>query len=435
MLARVRARPWHLALAIAFPVACRSGSASRDAVEQAPATSAVAVADAAPAPPAASVSEVASSSRTPRPDASPVPSSLDLDAGARSCRVVRGPIELPVRGAVGLIARGDEIACVQNEDGRARVTRYPAPPIASSPTAPPPTEPAASGVSAGLAVGCAWAGSRIFCPDRSGAVHRVRPDGSDDRIVASSRSGSRVAGASVAPDRTVLAYLASRKTSEGWVSEAWLAVDDEPPARLSEDGSGATSVALADHAGGVVAVTVDARTALTAMHARSLALDAARDGGVHLGEDTVVFVGGPGDRRTGAALAVTSPGSGWSLLPIAKDVGSFGLAVVRIESPPRVEEPVTWSMYPNGLDPAPVAAVSSGSHTWVARVLPQSADVGATHVLQLGRVDEQGAFAALDRVPTSGNVKDVALAVDSRGALWVGWLDASGAWLERLQCR
>jgi hypothetical protein len=429
MLARVRARPWHLALAIAFPAACRSGSASRDAGEQAPV--AIAVAEAAPPPPAASVSEVASSPRAPGTDASPAPSSIDLDAGARSCRVLRGPIELPVRGAVGLVARGDEIACVQNEDGRPHVTRYPTPPIASPPAAPPASEPAGGGVSAGLAVGCAWAGSRVFCPDRSGAVHRSRPDGSDDRIVASSRSGSRVAGASTAPDRTFLSYLASRKTSEGWVSEAWLAVDDEPPERLSEDGSGATSVALAEHTGGVVAVTVDARTALTAMHARSIALD----GGVHLGEDTVVFVGGPGDRRTGAALAVTSLGSGWSLLPIAKDVGSFGLAVVRIESPPRVEEPVTWSMYPNGLDPAPVAAASSGPHTWVARVLPQSAVVGAPHLLQLGQVDARGMFAALDRVPTSGNVKDVALAVDGRGALWVGWLDGSGAWLERLQCR
>jgi hypothetical protein len=348
---------------------------------------------------------------------------------------VRGPIELPVRGAVGLVARGDEIACVQNEDGRPHVTRYPTPPIAPSPTAPPPSEPAGAGVSAGLAVGCAWAGGRVFCPDRTGAVHRARPDGTDDRIVASSRTGSRVAGASLPPDRTLLAYLASRKTSEGWVSEAWLAVDDEPPEKLSEDGSGATSVTLAEHTGGIVAVTVDARTALTAMHARTIAFDAARDGGVHLGEDTVVFVGGPGDRRTGAALAVTPSGAGWSLLPIAKDVGTFGLAVVRIESPPRVEEPVTWSMYPNGLDPAPVAAASSGPHTWVARVLPQSAEVGATHLLQLGHVDGKGTFAALDRVATSGNVKDVALAVDGRGALWVGWLDASGAWLERLQCR
>jgi hypothetical protein len=401
--------------------------------------------------PAVSAGQVASSAHPAVAEASVVPSSLDMDAATRSCRVVRGPIELPVRGAVTLVVRADEIAALQNEDGRPHVTRYPTTPIDSqgesagvlparrpigpAPGAPPASEPAANGVSAGLAVGCAWAGARVFCPDRSGGVHRARPDGSDDRIVASSRSGSRVAASALASERAVLAYLASRKTSEGWVSEAWLAVDDEPPVRLSEDGSGATSVTLAEHAGGIVAVTVDARTALTAMHARTIASEPARDAGVRLGEDTVVFVGGPGDRRTGAALAVAPSGSGWALLPIAKDAGSFGLAVVRIESPPRVEEPVTWSMYPNGLDPAPIAAAAGGPLTWVARVLPQSAEVGASHVLQLGQVDARGSFAALDRVPTNGNPKDVALAVDGRGALWVGWLDASGAWLERLQCR
>jgi hypothetical protein len=424
MLARVRARRWLLALAIASSAACRPGTERRDAGEPTPAASA-----------GADVAAVPSSPPAPDANASVVPSSVDMDAGSRSCRVVRGPIELPVRGVMALLVRGDEIACLQNEDGRPHVTRYPTPAVGPSPAVPPASEPAGTGATTGLAVGCAWAGGRVFCPDRSGAVHRARPDGSDDRIVASSRSGSRVAAAALAPERAVLAYLASRKTSEGWVSEAWLAVDDEPPVRLSEDGSGATSVTLAEHAGGVVAVTVDARTALTAMHARTIASEAARDAGVRLGEDTVVFVGGPGDRRTGAALAVAPAGSGWALLPIAKDVGSFGLAVVRIESPPRVEEPVAWSMYPNGLDPAPIAAAAGGPLTWVARVLPQSADVGAPQVLQLGQVDAQGAFAALDRVPTRGNPKDVALAVDGRGAVWVGWLDASGAWLERLHCR
>ena len=59
-------------------------------------------------------------------------------------------------------------------------------------------------------------------------------------------------------------------------------------------------------------------------------------------------------------LAVAPDGPSWSLLPIAKDVGSFGLAIVRLDEPPRVDEPVVWSMYPNGLDPAPIAAASGG---------------------------------------------------------------------------
>jgi hypothetical protein len=342
---------------------------------------------------------------------------------------VRGPIELPLKSAVTLFLRGDSLEALQNDDGRPRLTAFGTGPAPTS--SPPAREAAEPGVtSRGLGVACARAGEYAFCPDRSGGVHRSRLEGTGDRIVASSRAGSRV-GAGLLGARAAVSYLASRKTSEGWVSEAWLTVDDDPPLRISEDGSGATSLALAEHKGGLFALAIDARAALTALHARTIAYD----GQVRLGEDVVVFVGGPGDRRTGAALGVPGSGPGWALLPIAKDVGTFGLAVVRLGDPPRVDEPVVWSMYPNGLDPAPIAAAVSGGKTWVARVLPQAAEPGAPRVLELGQIDAEGAFASRGTLPTSGNASDVALAVDAAGALWIAWVDAAGAWLERLSCR
>jgi hypothetical protein len=337
-------------------------------------------------------------------------------------------VELPTKGAVLLTPRSEQVDCTLNEDGHPRTLSLASPPVPPSPAAAP--EKVDGGVSVGLTVPCAAAGEAFFCPDRTGGVHRARLDGSEDRVVASSRSGSRVAAAML-EGHALLAYIASRKTSEGWVSEAWLTVDEGSPQRLSEDGSGATSVAFAEYKGGVLAVTVDARTALTAMHARPISYDAH----AKLGEDVVVFVGGPGDRRTGVALSIASDGTGWSLLPIAKDVGSFGLAVVRLDAPPRVDEPVVWSMYPNGLDPAPIAAAGSASAGWVARVAPQSPEPGAHRVLQLGKVDAQGAFVERDRVATNGSASHVAVALDARGALWVGWLDPAGAWVERLSCR
>jgi hypothetical protein len=179
---------------------------------------------------------------------------------------------------------------------------------------------------------------------------------------------------------------------------------------------------------------IDARTALTAMHARAVGYEHS----VQLGEDAVVFVGGPGDRRTRAALAVAPGGPSWSLLPIAKDVGSFGLAIVRLDEPPRVDEPVVWSMYPNGLDPAPIAAASGGGRTaatWVARVRPRAAEPASPRVLELGQVAADGTFAPRDIVPTTGNVADVALVLDAVGALWLAWLDGAGSFVERLACR
>ncbi len=393
--------------------------------------------NAPPSPSSGPAAPTGSATSGLQPDGAPAQAAPDAassaalasDAGAGSCRTLRGPVELPTKGSVLLSLRSEQVDCTVNDDGRPRTVSF-ASQFAAAPQSGALPERVDGGVSPGLTVPCAAAGGAVFCPDRTGGVHRAGFDGSEDRVVASSRSGSRVAAA-LLEGHVLLAYIASRRTSEGWVSEAWLTVDDGSPQRLSEDGSGATSVAFAEYKSGVLAVSVDARTALTAMHARPIGYD----GHVKLGEDAVVFVGGPGDRRTGVALAVGSDGTGWSLLPIAKDVGSFGLAVVRLDFPPRVDEPVVWSMYANGLDPAPIAAARGAIAAWVARVAPQSAEPGARRVLQLGMVDAQGGFVEKDRVPTNGNASNVALALDARGALWVGWLDTAGAWVERLSCR
>jgi hypothetical protein len=345
--------------------------------------------------------------------------------------VIRGPVELPVRSPAALVVRRETLDVVLNEGGKPRTASFPTgaiPPIAAPPAA---REAADGGTAAGSAVACAASADHLFCPDRTGAVHRTTREGAGDYLAASSRSGSRISAATLADSHTALGYLASRQTSEGWVSEAWLAVDDEAPVRLSEDGSGATSLALASRKASVMALTVDARAALTALHVRPVTFE----GHAQLGEDEVVFVGGPGDRRTAATIALPPSGPAWALLPISRDIGSFGMAVVRVEDPPRVDEPVLWSMYPNGLDPAPVASVVEGAKTWVARVRPQSPEPGATPVLELGSVSSGGSFTPHDIVTAAAKLTDVALAADRQGGLWVAWMDGVGSWLERVVCR
>jgi hypothetical protein len=228
-----------------------------------------------------------------------------------------------------------------------------------------------------------------------------------------------------------LTYLASRQTTEGWVTEAWLAVDDQPPVRLSEDGAGATGLALATQGSGLLALYLDARAALTAMHARTVTVDGDKP---RLGEDAVVFVGGPGDRRMQAALVAPPGGPAWGLLPLSRDVGTFGAVAVRIEDPPRVEAQATWSPYPNGLDPASIAAVPAAPRPWVARIRPAAAAPSSPRVVEIGLVEADGTFLARDTIATKGTASDAALALDARGALWVGWVDAAGSWVERLAC-
>jgi hypothetical protein len=347
---------------------------------------------------------------------------------------VRGPIEFPVRAPALLALRGEGVDAIFNEDGHPRIISHAAP---SPPIGPVPAgrELAQGDKSQAIAVPCAAGGERIFCPDRSGAVHGTTRGANEDRIVANSRPASRIAAATFGGTHTAVAYLASRQTSEGWVSEAWLAVDEDRPLRISEEGSGATALGLAPRGSGLLALMVDARTALTAMHARTIAFGTP----VRLGEDAVVFVGGPGDRRTRAALAVPPSGIAWSFLPISRDVGSFGLAIVKLDEPPKVDEPVVWSMYPNGLDPAPIAAVASavaGAPTaWVARVRPQETAPSSPRVLELGPLAADGSFVQGAAIPTTGNATDVALSIDRFGALWLTWVDTAGSWLERLSCR
>lgn len=358
-----------------------------------------------------------------------------IDAGPSTCRVILGPRQLPVRSPVSLAFRGAEVDAVLNEDGKPRVLSLPAGPVATNAAG---TKETLDGVpAAGSTVGCAVAGDRVFCPDRGGNIHRTTRAGGDEHLAASARVGSRIA-AGLLDGHPAFAYLASRETSEGWVTEAWLGVDDAAPVRVSEDGAGATAIALAQHGAGLLVLGVDARAALTAMHARVVTYT---DKPV-LAEDFVVFVGGPAERRTNPAVALGPTGAGLGLLPIAKDASDFGLALVRLDEPPHVDEPVGWSMYPNGLDPAPVAAavgphVSGGMVTWVARERPVNATPSSPKVLEIGEV--RG--TALDFVPrqivagTSGKVKDLSLVVDGHDALWLAWLDAAGAWLERLTCK
>jgi hypothetical protein len=388
------------------------------------------------------VAPPAASSAAPEASASPASSAASrvavpvairsLDGSAGPCRAVRGPVELPMRAPATFVVRSDRVDVVLDDDGRPRLASFQAGPLASlSLVSPPPAREPAETAARGSRLQCATAGEVAFCPDRSGAVHRSGLAGEGDRIVASGRIGTRVAASLIGGAHTALAYLASRKTTEGWVSEAWLEVDEDAPLRLSEDGSGATAVDLAMRGATLLALSIDARSALTAMHARPILYQ----GGARLGEDAVVFVGGPGDRQTAGTLALPSAGPGWALLPIGRDVADFGLAIVRLDDPPRVDEPTVWSMYPNGLDPASVAAVVRGAGVWVARVRPQAADPASAHVLELGEVGADGSFTPRDIVPTANLPNDVSLALGPHGDLWLAWVDTSGSWVERLACR
>jgi hypothetical protein len=278
------------------------------------------------------------------------------------------------------------------------------------------------------APGCASAGGFLFCMSAAGELHRTTLAGEHDAMIAKGRPGASISASTIGPGHTVVAFLGDRKTSEGTVTMAFAALDENAPVQLSEEGSGATFVALAPRADQAVAMYIDARRALTPLHARVLT---AKAGKLELDRDAVLFVGEGTEGRTSGAMVVGPSGAAYGLLPIFKDTTTFGLAAIRIDERPRDDAEVTWSTYPGGLDFAPVAATSGASPMRVLRVRPASSEATAKKVLELGEITDNGAWKPLCAVAERASFNDVSLLADRFGTLWIVYTDGDGTWIER----
>jgi hypothetical protein len=275
---------------------------------------------------------------------------------------------------------------------------------------------------------CAAAGDVFYCPDASGAVHRSRGTPDSESVVARSKPGTDVAAATLG-GHSLVAYIADRVTTEGLVREAWVTMDGAAPVRVSEDGSGATFVDLAPRGDTLLALTIDARVAMTPAHARVLSLAGDK---LAIGKDAVIFVGGAAERHNAGRLVTGPGGAAFALIPVSEDVRRFGMAAIAIDDPPVDDARVVWSFYPNGLDPAPVAATRGGGAMHVARVRPKSDTADAPHVLELGMLDATGGFRPSCIAAESTFVKDVEVVEGRQKSLWVFYRTPAGSYLARV---
>lgn len=341
--------------------------------------------------------------------------------------MVFGPIQQPWIGDALLLATPNGVELVTHRAGIPTTTEIAAP----TPTGPRVAKVAFEGAAERVSSPpCAVAGPYVFCMDTAGAIHRTPRVGGADALVAHGRPGSRIAAEVVGGTHTVVAFLVDREGGGGVTREAFAVADTSPPVRISEDGSGASSVTLLPRGPSVVAMLVDARSAMTPVHARALDW---KDGALAVGPDAVLFVGGGAETHTRGVVASSAKGVSFALVPIAGESG-FGMAAVRLYDPPTIDAPTVWSMYPNGLDPAPIAATTGTSPIRVARVRPVDARPDSPRAVELGRLDEEGTFASYGLVSTTGRVANVAVAADAMGTLWIYYTDATGSWLERRIC-
>lgn len=380
--------------------------------------------------------------------------SVASDAGPSSCRLVYGPAEQPFRGPAAIVTTLTELRLVANDGGRPRIYPVPlaAPPPASASSIVPPRSSSFVGM---RWPPCEIAGKWAYCQAAGGLVYRTTLGGADTKQIVKSRASTRIAAAPLGADHAVVATLDVRRTSEGDMLQAFVTLDDGETVRLSDDGAGATVVRLVGRGEGAVAMYLDARTAMVPVHARPLSM---RGPALALGEDAVVFVGGPPER--GVDLTPALAGSSlFALLPIARETTDFGMASISIADPPRDDVQPAWSFYPNGIDPAPIAATvatvattatvaaasdrasspdggagAAGGGAWVARVRPAEREPGSPRVLELGRLGASGAFHSLGVVATGKAITDMAIATDAYNAIWLLYGDANATWLERRVC-
>jgi hypothetical protein len=332
-----------------------------------------------------------------------------------------------------MLVVGGELRLVANDSGKPKI--YPvaiAPPPAKGapPVVPPP--PASSVVMRWPP--CELAGKFAYCQAPGGVVYRTTLGASDTKQIGKSRAGTRIAAASVGADHAVVAYLDVHTTSEGQTLQAFAVLDSGEPVRLSEDGAGATTLRLVARGDHAIASYLDARSAMVPLHARPIRVKG--NGDIQLGSDSVLFIGGAPERGVDLALA-QAQSKLFVLLPLPRGAAEFGMAAVEIRDPPKDDVGAVWSAYPNGLDPAPIAAAPNAGGSgpaWVARMRPRERAAGAPRVLELGRLDDAGAFTSLGVIMEGQRVTDVAVVADAPGSVWILYGDSAVTWLERRVC-
>ncbi|MCW5812883.1 MAG: hypothetical protein KIT84_17775 [Labilithrix sp.] len=365
------------------------------------------------------------------------------EAGASACRLVWGPAEQPFRGPAALDVAGHELRMIVNDGGRPRAFSVAIPPVPPKNTPPfvPPRPTAFVGV---RWPGCELAGKFVYCPTTGGEITRATlgPNGPTDvKTVtgAKAAASTRLAAAPLGADHSVVAWLEKHKTTEGDMLQAFVSLDDRVGQRLSDEGAGATTMRFfarkgtkARPADQAVAVYLDTRTAMVPIHARTMTL---KESELSLAPDVVLSVGGVPER--GVDLEVAPIGErALAFIPMPRDTLEFGMAMVAVDDPPKENVPTKWSLYPNGLDPAPMGAAPSrdGKTAWIVRMRPREKAVGSPKILELGKVDADGAFASLGEIAVAAHVTDVLVIEDTLGAVWILYGDSTITWLERRAC-
>lgn len=312
------------------------------------------------------------------------------------------------------------------KSGRARLAALDtrAPVAADEPAQTPMAPLAPPDALAPFARGPSVAGDFAYFVSR-GRLLRARVDAEADpeTLAEGARDGVRVAAGGERP--VSVAYLA--EAEGGTRARLWL--EGASPLDISPEGASPTSVALLADGDTRLVFSLEGRTGMSPVHVRRVSFQSGR---AKLDEDVVVWVGGPAQSLTEVSAA-RAGGEVFAFVPLERDATSFGLASLALGAEPRMDAPVTWQTYPNGLDPAPTATGRLCGAAVIAAARPSSAAPHAPVELTLAPVTRNGpgASVVIARAPA---IADLSLAELPAGAL-VAWASSGHVFAARVRCR
>lgn len=253
--------------------------------------------------------------------------------------------------------------------------------------------------------------------------------GEVDAIASDAQPGTRVSVVRAA-GRDLVGYIAHQ--GEEALGYLWAEGPRGKPAeviRLSPEGSEATSITLVPTEPHPQAIILEGRSGMSPVHQRRLLVTARK---VTPEPDQVVWVGPGSHSLTELVSLRTGSDRMMSFVATAKDVTHFGLAQLSLTVDDHEPVDPVWRPYPNGLDPAPVAASRFCGRDHALYAIPQHEKPRAPQDLVLAPI-AQGQLGAEEVLAHSRAFNDISVAPTKDGAV-IAWTADHRTWAMVLGC-
>lgn len=273
-----------------------------------------------------------------------------------------------------------------------------------------------------VARGPAASETHVYWISKGRLVRRALAGGELEVLSSDAREGTRVA---VVGPPDVVAYITEPLDKHD--SLARLRLPDGRKLDLTPEGAAASSVSLARVGEDVVASYIDGRSGMTPVHARKL-----RSKTFALDPDVVVWVSGATQGMT-EITSVGTPDVAWLMLPVERDASHFGLATLAVDKDPKMDPPLRWRTYENGLDRAPVASGVLCGEPTALYVRPENANPDANQELVISSLsfDET---ASSEQVATARGFADVSLYPLPEGGI-LAYVADRRTWARLIRCK